>query len=84
MKTVRHFDVDVVRKHVEANRVDWVESVLRSPVAEEVQEDGRIRYWGYIAEADRFMRVVTLGDGETVVTAFFDRNFGHRERGRPG
>ena len=44
-----------------------------------VQPDGRIRYWGRISvlgEArPRYLRVVTLEDGETVHNAFFDRNF---------
>jgi hypothetical protein len=34
-----------------------------------------MRHWGYIGEAARFLRVVTLADGETVHNAFFDRNF---------
>jgi hypothetical protein len=41
----------------------------------EVQPDGRIRHWVYIAELDRFLRVVTLEDGETVLNAFPDRDF---------
>ncbi len=44
-------------------------------VKEEVQEDGRIRRWIYIKEADKYLRVVFLQDGETVHNAFFDRNF---------
>nr|WP_198005414.1 hypothetical protein [Hydrogenivirga sp. 128-5-R1-1] len=42
---------------------------------EEVQKDGRIRRWIYIEEADKYLRVVFLPDGETVHNAFFDRNF---------
>ena len=41
--------------------------------------DGRIRWWGRIMVAGearpRYLRVVTLDDGETVHNAFFDRNF---------
>ena len=41
--------------------------------------DGRIRWWGKIMVAGearpRYLRVVTLEDGETVHNAFFDRNF---------
>jgi len=52
--------------------------VVAAPIRRDVQPDGRIRHWGRIVTADggtRFLRVVTLGDGETVHNAFFDRNF---------
>lgn len=42
-------------------------------------DDDRIRFWSRVAAAGetrpRFLRVVTLEDGETVHNAFFDRNF---------
>ncbi len=56
-------------------RLDWIEDVMHNPVMEQRQRDGRIRRWGYIAEADRYLRVVLLDDGETVHNAFFDRRF---------
>ncbi|WP_186708820.1 hypothetical protein [Euhalothece natronophila] len=40
-----------------------------------IQENGRIRYWQYIPELDKYLRVVTLDDGETINNAFPDRNF---------
>ena len=58
---------------------EWCQQVLASPIRREVQTDGRIRFWGRIQQASqtrpRFLRVVTLEDGETVHNAFFDRNF---------
>lgn len=39
------------------------------------QADGRIRYWYWIGERQRWLRVVTEPDGETVHNAFWDRNF---------
>jgi len=39
------------------------------------QPDGRIRQWGYIPALGRWLRVVTLEDGETVHNAFPDRDF---------
>ena len=45
------------------------------PLRREIQPDGRIRYWVYVPELDRFLRVVTLEDGETVLNAFPDRGF---------
>jgi len=41
-----------------------------------IQEDGRIRLWGKVAQAgNKYLRVVLLEDGETVHNAFFDRKF---------
>jgi hypothetical protein len=45
------------------------------PIATQVQSDGRVRRWIWIDEARKFLRVVTLADGETVHNAFFDRDF---------
>ena len=63
---------------------EWCRQVLAAPVRREVQTDSRIRYWGRIdlpGEArPRYLRVVTLEDGETVHNAFFDRNFREEER----
>lgn len=46
--------------------------------------DGRIRFWGKIVLAPttqaRYLRVVTLEDGETIHNAFFDRNFREVDR----
>ena len=57
-------------------REEWIERVVRAPLRELIQEDGRIRRWGKIEEAEgRVLRVVLLEDGETVHNAFFDRRF---------
>jgi hypothetical protein len=53
---------------------EWIQRVVREPDFEQVQNDGRIRRWKRIAEAEgRFLRVVLLNDGKTVHNAFFDR-----------
>jgi len=50
--------------------------VLKNPYKKEVQPDGRIRFWGRIDEyGGKYLRVVTLEDGETIHNAFFDRGF---------
>jgi hypothetical protein len=55
---------------------EWIERVVANPIAEVVQQDGRIRRWGVIPEmGDRILRVVLLPDGETVHNAFFDRSY---------
>ncbi|KAF1079083.1 MAG: hypothetical protein GQF41_4598 [Candidatus Rifleibacterium amylolyticum] len=41
-----------------------------------IQADGRIKKWAKITEADKYLRVILLEDGETVHNAFFDRSFG--------
>jgi hypothetical protein len=53
---------------------EWIRRVVDFPEREFVQEDGRIRRWGRIDEAEgRYLRVVLLPDGETVHNAFYDR-----------
>jgi hypothetical protein len=78
VKTTRYFEEQVLRKRPYIER-DWCVQVIAAPVRRHVQGDGRIRLWGRIAvprEArPRYLRVVTLEDGETVHNAFFDRNF---------
>lgn len=78
MKTTRYFEEQVLRKRPYLQR-DWCRSVIEKPIRREIQADGRIRFWGRIQRPDethsRFLRVVTLEDGETVHNAFFDRNF---------
>jgi hypothetical protein len=74
MKATRYFDEQVLRKRPYIQR-EWCEQVLAQPVAKEVQPDGRVRYWAFIAELGRYLRVVTLEDGETVLNAFPDRDF---------
>jgi len=74
MKTTRYFEEQVVRKRPYI-RPEWCEQVLRNPLRRDVQPDGRIRWWGYIPELGKYLRVVTLEDGETVHNAFPDRNF---------
>jgi ribosomal protein L15E len=53
----------------------WCETILADPIRTEVQPDGRIKHWGYVADVGRYLRVVTLGDRKTVHNAFFDRRF---------
>ena len=83
MKTTRYFEEQVLRKRPYIRR-DWCRDVLAAPVRRDVQADGRIRFWGKIVRAGesqpRYLRVVTLDDGETVHNAFLDRGF--REDGR--
>ncbi|MBI4932107.1 MAG: hypothetical protein HY841_15220 [Bacteroidetes bacterium] len=74
MKTTRYFEEQVLRKRTYIKR-EWCIQVMKSPARKETQPDGRIRYWGFIPELDRFLRIVVLEDGETIHNAFIDRNF---------
>lgn len=56
-------------------KLEWCERALLKPDAIEVQHDGRVRYWVYIDELGKYLRVVTLADGETLHNAFPDRSF---------
>ena len=57
-------------------QMEWIERAVNHPVRQMVQEDGRIRRWARVPEADgKFLRVVLLEDGETVHNAFFDSRY---------
>lgn len=74
MKTTRYLGEQVLRKRPYLQR-EWCARVLEVPVRRELQPDGRIRHWIFIPELEKYLRVVTLEDGETVHNAFPDRNF---------
>jgi hypothetical protein len=52
-----------------------IAATLAAPARREVQPDGRIRHWRWFPARSRWLRVVTLADGETVHNAFWDRGF---------
>lgn len=74
MKTTQYFEMSVKlrRPYLE---IEWIEHVLSDPVRTQTQANGRVRRWGFIAEAGKYLRVITEADGETVHNAFFDRRF---------
>lgn len=74
MKTTRYFEEQVLRKRSYIKR-HWCEDVIDRPLKKEIQTDGRIKFWGYIPEMGKYLRVVTLADGETILNAFPDRNY---------
>jgi len=79
MKTTRYFEERVIRKRAYIRR-EWVERAITEPVSRQVQPDGRVRYWTFVRELGRYLRVVTLQDGETVHNAFPDRHFKEVEK----
>jgi hypothetical protein len=77
VKTTQYFKA--VRSRPDRRMIldEWIERVIADPVSEVLQQDGRIRKWGFVPEmGNRVLRVVLLPDGETVHNAFFDRSFG--------
>lgn len=74
MKVTRYFEMEVLRKRPYIN-LDWRERAIRAPEFRQVQTDGRIRFWVFVPELGKYLRVVTLPDGETVHNAFPDRGF---------
>jgi hypothetical protein len=76
MKTTRYFDYMRQRPDRAWIKMEWIETAITNPDTHEIQSDGRHRFWKRIDEAEgRFLRVITLEDGETVHNAFFDRRF---------
>jgi uncharacterized membrane protein len=75
MKTTLYFEEQVLVKRPYLKR-EWCERALKQFVYRDVQEyENRVRYWIFIEELGKYLRVVTLEDGETVHNAFPDRNF---------
>lgn len=74
MKTTRYFEEQVLRKRPYIQR-EWCELALAHPTHREAQPDGRIRHWAFVEALGKYLRVVTLEDGEAVHNAFPDRDF---------
>lgn len=73
-KTTDYFRNDVLKKRVYI-RVEWCVEAINAAIRREIQNDGRIRHWIYVPELGKYLRVVTLEDGETIHNAFPDRRF---------
>jgi hypothetical protein len=74
VKTTPYFENDVQRRR-SFILTEWIELAIASPDFTDTQADGRKRFWKFIPELDKFLRVITLEDGETVLNAFPDRSF---------
>jgi hypothetical protein len=78
MKWTRRFELKMLfRPEVEW---EWCSRVINSPVEVIQQGDSTFRMWGYIEEAGKYLRVITLEDRETVENAFLDRSYTRRRR----
>jgi hypothetical protein len=74
VKTTRYFEEQVLARRPYLHR-EWCEQAILHPFHKETQPDGRIRHWIFVDVIGKYLRVVTLEDGETVLNAFPDRNF---------
>jgi hypothetical protein len=76
VKFTRYFETMRDRPDRSFIKLEWIGRVVREPERESVQQDGRIRCWAKIQEAEgKYLRVILLPDRETVHNAFFDRSF---------
>ncbi len=75
MKYTKYFEFVKKRQDRAFIKEEWIINTIKDPIKVERQSDGRIRKWGYIDEAEKYLRVILLDDGETVHNVFFDRNF---------
>lgn len=74
MKSTHYFETDMLNRSPDI-KLERLEEVILYPDKKAVQENGRIRFWKWIDEAQKYLRVITLEDGETIHNAFFDRGF---------
>ena len=79
LKTTRYFEEQVLRKRPYLRR-EWCEQALENPARRQHEPGGRYRLWIFVQELGKYLRVVTLEDGETVHNAFPDRNYREVER----
>ena len=55
--------------------LELCERVVTEAVERELQTDGRMAFWGYVEDEDKYLKVVVEPDMEEIVTAHFDRSF---------
>ena len=74
MKQTEYFKRRVLKQRPYI-RIEWCEEAVRNPDFQETQPDGRIRHWRFVPELGKYLRVITLADGQTLHNAFPDRRF---------
>ena len=57
METTGYYEREARLKHPEIQD-EWVQRVLANPYYTEPQDDGRIRYYGFVFELDHWIRVI--------------------------
>ena len=74
MKLSEHYINDVLPKRPYLTE-ELLVNIINKPIRVEIQSNKRMKLWGYSSKFKKFVRIVLLEDGETILTAFFDRNF---------
>ncbi len=71
----RYFE-EVMAKRSYLKR-EWIDQILDEPAKVEKQEDGRVRYWGFIRELGKYVRLIVIVEGSDmyVHNMFPDRDF---------
>ena len=70
-----YFENEVLRKRPYLKK-EWCIWVIENPDRVERQENNRYRFWARIEEwGNRYLRVVTLDDKQTIHNTFPDRGF---------
>ena len=63
LETTRYYDMKARHRHPEV-KYEWIKRVIANPNQSEVQQhNGRIRYYGYIKEIEKWLRVI-IDDGK--------------------
>lgn len=75
IQTTRYFEFTRQRNDRSEIKDEWILQALNDPIEEQIQSDGRIRRWAWIAESKKYLRVILLDDGETLHNAFYDRRY---------
>ncbi len=75
MKCTQYFLHTIERPDRKQIKTEWIMMALEKPIHQKIQTDGRFQKWIWVEEVQKYLRVITLTDGETVHNAFFDRNF---------
>lgn len=81
VKTTRYFEWRVLQNPERPGiTAELCERVIDEAEHVEEQPDGRLRFWGFVLERGLYLRVVTSGDREILLNAFFDGNFTRKQR----
>jgi hypothetical protein len=80
VKTTWYFENVVLKRRPYLKR-EWCERVRANPDGTLVQKNGRVSHWGYVPElaeairSEKYLRVITESDGETIHNAYPDRDY---------
>ena len=70
MKTTQYFRYSRKRPDRSCIKDERIKFVMKNPIKEEIQSDGRVKKWSKINEVNKYLRIILLEDGETGDNAF--------------